>query len=125
MEPDRYVIIGNHYDAWVYGAVDPNSGTAVMLETSRVLGSLVNESLWRPERTIVFCAWDGEEYGLLGSTEWIEEHLTVLQRFVRFLCLPKGTAEHTRYYCTRHISKKFTNNVTPVMNPVFIIPNQK
>lgn len=73
-EPDRYVLLGNHRDAWVYGAADPSSGTAQMLEVSRVLGSLRKEG-WRPNRTIMFCSWGGEEFGLIGSTEWIEEHI--------------------------------------------------
>ncbi len=71
--PAEKVIIGNHRDAWVYGAVDPNSGTASMLETARGFGALL-KSGWRPQRTIVLCSWDGEEYGLIGSTEWGEEN---------------------------------------------------
>ncbi|XP_071833272.1 putative N-acetylated-alpha-linked acidic dipeptidase isoform X2 [Apostichopus japonicus] len=73
LEPDRYVMIGNHHDAWVFGAVDPSSGTAVLLELSRVMTKLVMEGKWRPRRTIVFCSWGAEEYGLIGSTEWVEE----------------------------------------------------
>lgn len=65
-EPDRYVILGNHFDAWVYGSVDPNSGTSVLAEVGRALTSVINETGWRPSRTIVFCAWDAEEYGLIG-----------------------------------------------------------
>lgn len=72
-EPEKKIIFGNHHDAWVYGAVDPNSGTAVMLETARALSELV-KSGWRPKRSIVFCAWDAEEYGLIGSTEWVEDN---------------------------------------------------
>ncbi len=75
--PDEKVIIGNHRDAWVYGAVDPNSGTASLLETARGFGTLL-KSGWRPERTIVICSWDGEEYGLLGSTEWGEQNAAAL-----------------------------------------------
>jgi N-acetylated-alpha-linked acidic dipeptidase len=73
VEPDRWVIVGNHRDAWVYGAVDPNSGTASTLEMCRALGSAV-KSGWKPRRTIVYASWDAEEYGLVGSTEWAEEH---------------------------------------------------
>ncbi|KAI8357780.1 hypothetical protein BD560DRAFT_426345 [Blakeslea trispora] len=72
-EPDRAVILGNHRDAWVYGAVDPSSGSAAMLELARVLGELL-KSGWRPRRTIILASWDGEEYGLVGSTEWVEDH---------------------------------------------------
>ncbi|CAL4199181.1 unnamed protein product, partial [Meganyctiphanes norvegica] len=75
---DRYVLIGNHRDAWGYGSIDPSSGTAALLETARVLGQLKKEG-WRPRRTIVFCSWGAEEYGLIGSTEWVEEHLHKLQ----------------------------------------------
>ncbi|XP_037804031.1 N-acetylated-alpha-linked acidic dipeptidase 2-like [Penaeus monodon] len=71
VEPDRYVFIGNHRDAWGYGGSDPSSGTAQMLETARVLGELMKDG-WRPRRSIVFCSWGAEEYGLIGSTEWVE-----------------------------------------------------
>jgi N-acetylated-alpha-linked acidic dipeptidase len=71
--PDEWVVAGNHRDAWVYGAVDPNSGTAAMLEAVHGVGVLI-KSGWRPKRTIVFCSWDGEEEGLMGSTEWVEQH---------------------------------------------------
>lgn len=75
---DQWVIVGNHHDAWVYGAADPNSGTASLLETARSLGELVGSG-WHPRRTIVICNWDGEEPGLLGSTEWVEQHRADLQ----------------------------------------------
>jgi N-acetylated-alpha-linked acidic dipeptidase len=71
--PDAWVIAGNHRDAWVYGAVDPNSGTAAMLEAVRGVGVLLEQG-WKPKRTIVFASWDGEEEGLIGSTEWVEDH---------------------------------------------------
>ncbi|XP_071079773.1 N-acetylated-alpha-linked acidic dipeptidase 2-like [Haliotis cracherodii] len=74
IEPDRYVMMGNHRDAWVYGAIDPSSGTAVMMETARVTGQLVKSGKWRPRRSIMFCSWGAEEYGLLGSTEWVEQY---------------------------------------------------
>jgi N-acetylated-alpha-linked acidic dipeptidase len=67
------VVAGNHRDAWVYGAVDPNSGTAAMLETVHGLGELL-KSGWKPRRTIVIGSWDAEEEGLIGSTEWGEDH---------------------------------------------------
>lgn len=90
MFSDHYVILGNHHDAWTYGALDPSSGTAALLETARAFSSLASqnsESLdyigctrkhmlciadWAPRRTLVFCAFDAEEYGLIGSTEWVE-----------------------------------------------------
>ena len=71
--PDEWVVSGNHRDAWVYGAVDPNSGTAAMLEAVHGVGDLL-KSGWKPKRTLVFCSWDGEEEGLMGSTEWVEQH---------------------------------------------------
>lgn len=77
--PDQKVIIGNHRDAWVFGAVDPNSGTASMLETARGIGKLLEKG-WKPNRTIVFCSWDGEEYGLIGSTEWGEQNAEELKK---------------------------------------------
>src|SRR5579885_557214 len=71
--PNDLVLGGNHRDAWVYGAVDPNSGTAAMLEAVHGLGELL-KSGWRPKRTIVLGSWDAEEEGLIGSTEWGEQH---------------------------------------------------
>ncbi len=76
--PDQWVIRGNHHDAWVNGADDPLAGMAPMLEEARVLGSLHAQG-WTPARSIIFCAWDGEEPGLLGSVEWVETHLKELQ----------------------------------------------
>jgi N-acetylated-alpha-linked acidic dipeptidase len=80
-EPENIVIVGNHRDAWTYGAVDPNSGTAVLLEMARGFGELVRSG-YRPRRTIKFASWDGEEYGLLGSTEWVENFKTLSTRNV-------------------------------------------
>jgi N-acetylated-alpha-linked acidic dipeptidase len=71
--PDEWVVAGNHRDAWVYGAVDPNSGTAAMLESVHGIGELL-KSGWKPRRTMIFGSWDGEEEGLIGSTEWAEQH---------------------------------------------------
>lgn len=75
--PDEWVVAGNHRDAWVYGAVDPNSGTASMLESVHGLGELLKSS-WKPKRTIVIGSWDAEEQGLIGSTEWGEQHAAEL-----------------------------------------------
>src|ERR1035437_3464627 len=77
--PDEWVIRGNHHDAWVNGASDPISGQAAMLEEARSIGALV-KSGWHPKRTLVYCSWDGEEPGLLGSTEWAEFHGDELQK---------------------------------------------
>jgi N-acetylated-alpha-linked acidic dipeptidase len=75
----QWVIRGNHHDAWVNGADDPISGQAEMLEEARMLGELHKQG-WTPKRTIIYCAWDGEEPGLLGSTEWVETHVEDLQK---------------------------------------------
>ena len=71
-EPDRYVMIGNHRDAWGYGALDPSSGTTQMLEIARILGAKLANG-WRPRRTIVFLSWGSEEFGLIGSREFVED----------------------------------------------------
>ena len=76
---EKAVIVGNHRDAWVYGAADPGSGTAVMMEVVRIFGDLLQNG-WRPLRTIVFASWDGEEYNLIGSTEYVENNIDVLRR---------------------------------------------
>jgi N-acetylated-alpha-linked acidic dipeptidase len=77
--PDEWVIRGNHHDAWVNGAGDPVSGLAAMLEEAKSIGELVKGG-WKPARSLVYCAWDGEEPGLLGSTEWAEDHGAELQQ---------------------------------------------
>ncbi len=76
--PDEWIVQGNHHDAWVNGASDPVSGLVTVLEQARAFGELLRQG-WRPSRTIIFAAWDGEEPGLLGSTEWAEAHATELQ----------------------------------------------
>lgn len=76
--PDQWIIRGNHHDAWVNGAGDPISGQAALLEEAKSIATMMKTG-WKPARTIVYCAWDGEEPGLLGSTEWVEEHETELQ----------------------------------------------
>jgi N-acetylated-alpha-linked acidic dipeptidase len=81
--PDQWVIAGNHRDAWVYGAVDPSSGTAAMLESVHGIGELL-KSGWKPKRTIIFASWDAEEEGLIGSTEWAEQHEAELASAVAY-----------------------------------------
>ncbi|KAH9509172.1 N-acetylated-alpha-linked acidic dipeptidase 2 [Bulinus truncatus] len=89
--PDRYILMGNHRDAWIYGALDPSSGTAVILEISRVFGKsgqICKEEFldflgqWKPRRSIIFCSWGAEEYGLIGSTEWVEQYVATLRERV-------------------------------------------
>lgn len=77
--PDEWVIRGNHHDAWVNGADDPVSGASAVLEEARALGELMKQG-WKPKRTVIYCLWDGEEPGLLGSTEWVETHLQELRQ---------------------------------------------
>jgi N-acetylated-alpha-linked acidic dipeptidase len=77
--PDQWVIRGNHRDGWVMGAADPLSGHAAMMSEAKALGAMVRSG-WRPDRTIVYASWDGEEPGLLGSTEWAETHADELKR---------------------------------------------
>lgn len=76
---DQWIMYGNHHDAWVNGASDPVSGAAVLLETARTL-SVLRKQGWQPRRTVMLALWDGEEYGLLGSTEWVEKHMDDLDR---------------------------------------------
>ncbi|MGH9712430.1 MAG: M28 family metallopeptidase [Candidatus Acidiferrales bacterium] len=90
--PDEWVILGNHRDAWVFGGVDPSSGTAAMLEMTRNFGQLLHAGI-RPKRTLVFCSWDGEEYALTGSTEWGEQYADELkQKTVAYLNVDEATA---------------------------------
>jgi N-acetylated-alpha-linked acidic dipeptidase len=77
--PDQWVLDGNHHDAWVHGASDPLSGAASLMETARTLAGLVKNG-WKPRRTILLAFWDGEEFGLIGSTEWMEKHADELDR---------------------------------------------
>jgi N-acetylated-alpha-linked acidic dipeptidase len=77
--PDEWIMRGNHHDAWVNGAADPLSGQSAMLEEARSIGELAKTG-WKPKRTIMYCAWDGEEPGLLGSTEYVETHADELQK---------------------------------------------
>lgn len=77
--PDEWVIRGNHHDAWVNGADDPVSGAVAEMEEARAFGELLKQG-WRPKRTLIYAVWDGEEPGLLGSTEWVEEHAEELSR---------------------------------------------
>jgi N-acetylated-alpha-linked acidic dipeptidase len=77
-EPDRWIIRGNHHDAWVFGAADPLAGQVALMAEAKAIGKLVKEG-WRPRRTLVYASWDGEEPGLLGSTEWAELHAPELK----------------------------------------------
>jgi len=90
--PDEWVILGNHRDAWVFGGVDPSSGTAAMMEMTHSLGQLLAHGI-RPKRTLVICSWDGEEYALTGSTEWGEQYADELKRkAVAYLNVDEATS---------------------------------
>lgn len=90
--PDEWIVLGNHRDAWEFGGVDPSSGTASMMEMTRVLGEMLKEGK-RPARTLVFCSWDGEEVGLTGSTEWGEQFADELkQKAVAYLNVDSSTS---------------------------------
>jgi N-acetylated-alpha-linked acidic dipeptidase len=89
--PGQWVIAGAHRDAWVYGAVDPISGTTAMLEAARGIGHLLRTG-WRPARTIVFASWDAEEQGLIGSTEWLELHEKELESAAAYFNLDTGAS---------------------------------
>ncbi|WP_266172016.1 transferrin receptor-like dimerization domain-containing protein [Dyella subtropica] len=78
-EPDQWIVRGNHHDGWVFGAWDPLSGNVALMAEAKAIGALYKEG-WRPKRTLVYASWDGEEPGLLGSTEWAETHATELQQ---------------------------------------------
>jgi len=90
--PDEWVVLGNHRDAWVFGGVDPSSGTASMMELTRALGELRKQGM-RPRRTIIVCSWDGEEVGLTGSTEWGEQFADDLrQKGVAYINVDEATS---------------------------------
>ncbi len=95
VEPERWVMVGNHRDAWTYGAVDPSSGTAATMEMCRALGEAVKAG-WKPRRTVMYASWDGEEYGLVGSTEWAEQHAEAIgQKAVLMLNVDSAVAGST------------------------------
>ncbi len=90
--PDEWILVGNHRDAWAFGGVDPVSGTASMLELTRALADLKQHGM-RPRRTIIACSWDGEEYGLTGSTEWGEQFADELKKkLVAYLNVDEAVA---------------------------------
>jgi len=92
VHPDEWVVLGNHRDAWTYGAVDAASGTAPLLGVARGLGELLRQG-WKPSRTVILASWDAEEFGLIGSTEWAEENAEALARHaVAYLNMDSGVA---------------------------------
>lgn len=109
--PNEWVLAGNHRDAWVYGAVDPNSGTAAMLEAVHGVGALLKQG-WKPKRRIVFCSWDAEEEGLIGSTEWAEDHATQLAHAVAYFNTDVGVSGPNFEAAAVPSLKEFVREVT-------------
>lgn len=109
--PDEWVLAGNHRDAWVYGAVDPNSGTAAMLEAVHGVGALLKQG-WKPKRRIVFCSWDAEEEGLIGSTEWAEDHANQLAHAVAYFNTDVGVSGPNFEAAAVPSLKEFVRDVT-------------
>ncbi len=110
-QKEDWVVAGNHRDAWVYGAVDPNSGTAAMLETVHGLGELLKQG-WKPKRKIVIGSWDAEEEGLIGSTEWVEEHEASLKNAVAYFNTDVGVAGPNFSAAAIPSLKQFVRQVT-------------
>jgi N-acetylated-alpha-linked acidic dipeptidase len=108
--PDQWVIRGNHHDAWVNGAEDPVSGMAAVLEEARALGELRKQG-WTPKRTIIYCAWDGEEPALLGSTEWAETHAAELQQHAVVYINSDGNGRGFLEAEGSHTLERFINDV--------------
>ncbi|SKB87125.1 M28 family metallopeptidase [Dyadobacter psychrophilus] len=108
--PDQWIIRGNHHDAWVFGAADPVSGAVAELEEARALGELVKTG-WKPKRSIVYCWWDGEEPGLLGSTEWVEKYKTLLNDKAVIYINSDGNGRGYLGMGGSHTLEKFINQV--------------
>ena len=108
--PDEWVIRGNHHDAWVNGAGDPGSGMSVVLEEARALGELAKQG-WRPKRTLIYAAWDGEEQGLLGSTEWVEAHDKDLREHAVAYVNSDGTGRGFFNPSGSHLLERLVNGV--------------
>jgi len=112
--PDQWVMRGNHHDAWVHGASDPISGMVALMEEARVIGNLAKKGQ-KPKRTLVYCAWDAEEPGLIGSTEWVEDHRAELQqKVVAYI----NTDGNSRGYLGAGGSHSLQAMVTQVANTV-------
>jgi N-acetylated-alpha-linked acidic dipeptidase len=109
--PDEWVIRGNHHDAWVNGAEDPLSGTSAELEEARSLGALLQQG-WRPDRTIIYCFWDGEEPALLGSTEWGEAHADELRAHAVAYFNSDTNDRGYFFVAGSHSLENFVNDVT-------------
>jgi len=120
--PDQWIIRGNHHDAWVFGAWDPVSGMVSLLEEARVVGELA-KSGWKPKRTMVYAAWDGEEPGLLGSTEWVETHAELLDRNAAVYINSDSNAQGFLGVGGSHTLERFINEIaSEVRDPQKNVP---
>jgi N-acetylated-alpha-linked acidic dipeptidase len=113
--PDEWIVRGNHHDAWVNGASDPCSGAAALMEEARAFAQLSKQG-WKPKRTIVYCVWDGEEEGLLGSTEWAEKHAQELSQKVAVYINSDGNSRGYLSMSGSHSLEKFINGVARDIN---------
>jgi N-acetylated-alpha-linked acidic dipeptidase len=113
-EPDRWIIRGNHHDAWVFGAADPFSGQVALMAEAQAIGRLVKDG-WRPRRTLVYASWDGEEPGLLGSTEWVEAHAAELRSkavlYVNSDMNSRGTLDVQGSHALQHFVSQIAGDV--------------
>lgn len=115
--PDEWVIRGNHHDGWVNGAADPVSGLVAEMEEARAIAELAKKGM-KPQRTVVFCAWDGEEPALLGSTEWVEDHAAELQKKTVAYLNSDGNSRGFVGFSGSHALEQFFNEVAAdVMDP--------
>ncbi|HYL14406.1 MAG TPA: transferrin receptor-like dimerization domain-containing protein [Terriglobales bacterium] len=108
--PDEWIVRGNHHDAWVNGAEDPIAGAVALLEEARALGEVQKQG-WKPKRTIIYCLWDGEEPGLLGSTEWAETHADELRQHDAVYLNTDGNGRGYLFVGGSHTLEKFLNGV--------------
>ncbi|MGA9294130.1 MAG: transferrin receptor-like dimerization domain-containing protein [Ignavibacteriaceae bacterium] len=113
--PDEWIIRGNHYDAWVNGAGDPIGGLVALLEEAKMFGDLLKTG-WRPKRTIIYCAWDGEEEGLFGSTEWVEKHTDELKQKAVAYINSDGNGRGFLYAGGSHTLEHFVNRIADDIN---------
>lgn len=108
--PDEWIIRGNHHDAWVNGAEDPISGMVALLEEARAFSVLLKQG-WKPKRTLIYCAWDAEEQGLIGSTEWVETHAEELREKAALYINTDGNGRGYLFSAGSHSLEKFLNGV--------------
>jgi N-acetylated-alpha-linked acidic dipeptidase len=120
--PDQWIVRGNHHDAWVNGAEDPISGTVVLMEEARAFATLLKQG-WKPKRTIIYCVWDGEEPGLLGSTEWGEAHADELRQHAAVYINSDGNGRGYLSMGGSHSLERFVNGVArDIQDPEKKIP---